>query len=64
MSAGKIKSRSEQRFTLEEVEQIAGNYAIHCLKGYNGSFQDWFQPRVRENVINNILDRQSKNEWK
>ena len=54
----KIKSLSEQTFTLEEVRQISVNFAINCQKGYEGSFDDWFTQRVRENVIDSILNHQ------
>ncbi len=26
-----------------ELRHIAMNYAIHCLKGYEGNFEDWFK---------------------
>ncbi len=31
-----------ERFSLREMEHIATNYAIHCLKGYEGSFRDYY----------------------
>lgn len=29
-------------YNKEEMAHIAGNYAINCLKGYDGSFDNWF----------------------
>ena len=29
-------------FNLKEVRHLSANFAISCLNGYNGSFDDWF----------------------
>jgi len=33
---------SKRTYNDNEMRHIAVNYAIHCLKGYEGSFTDWF----------------------
>ena len=33
---------TNERFSFREMEHIAVNYAIHCLKGYEGSFRDYY----------------------
>ena len=33
---------SKRTYNEDELRHIAVNYAIHCLKGYEGSFTDWF----------------------
>jgi len=33
---------SKRTYNDDEMRHIAVNYAIHCLKGYDGSFTDWF----------------------
>ena len=35
-------SVSKRTYNDDEMRHIAVNYAIHCLKGYEGSFTDWF----------------------
>ena len=37
-----IGSVSKRTYNEDELRHIAVNYAIHCLKGYEGSFIDWF----------------------
>lgn len=32
----------KESFNLNEVRHLAINYAITCMKGYTGSFDDWF----------------------
>lgn len=32
----------KEKFSFREMEHIAVNYAIHCLKGYNGTFRDYY----------------------
>ena len=38
----RIGSVSKRTYNDDEMRHIAVNYAIHCLKGYEGSFTDWF----------------------
>jgi len=33
---------NKRTYNDDEMRHIAVNYAIHCLKGYEGSFTDWF----------------------
>ena len=33
---------TKERFSFREMEHIAVNYAIHCLKGYDGTFRDYY----------------------
>ena len=37
-----ISGVSKCTYNDDEMRHIAVNYAIHCLKGYEGSFNDWF----------------------
>ena len=37
-----ISDDSKRTYNEYELRHIAVNYAIHCLKGYEGSFTDWF----------------------
>ena len=34
---------TKERFSLREMEHIATNYAITCLKGYEGSFMEYYK---------------------
>jgi hypothetical protein len=34
---------TKERYSFREMEHIAVNYAIHCAKGYEGSFRDYFK---------------------
>ncbi len=34
---------SAERFSLREMEHIAINYAITCMKGFDGSFNDYMK---------------------
>jgi hypothetical protein len=29
-------------FNINEMRHLAVNFAINCLKGYDGSFDDWY----------------------
>ncbi len=42
METTKHKKRKKV-FNLNEVRHLAGNFAINYLKGYDGSFDDWYQ---------------------
>jgi len=33
---------TKEKFSFREMEHIAVNYSIHCLKGYNGTFRDYY----------------------
>lgn len=33
----------KETYNENELRHLTGNYAINCLKGYNGSFDDWFK---------------------
>jgi hypothetical protein len=33
---------TKERFSFREMEHIAVNYAIHCLKGYDGTFRNYY----------------------
>jgi len=37
-----IADVSKRTYNDDELRHIAVNYAIHCLKGYEGSFTNWF----------------------
>jgi len=32
----------KDKYNINELRHIAVNFAITCQKGYNGSFDDWF----------------------
>ena len=34
--------KENKRFNNNELRHIAVNYAITCLKGYEGSFENWY----------------------
>lgn len=44
----RIGSASKRTYNDDEMRHIAVNYAIHCIKGYEGSFYDWFN-RISKN---------------
>lgn len=31
-----------ETFNKDEMRHLAVNYAIHCMKGYDGSFEAWY----------------------
>lgn len=31
-----------EQFNYNELAHVAGNYAITCMKGYAGNFEDWY----------------------
>jgi hypothetical protein len=33
----------KETYNKNELRHITVNYAISCLKGYNGSFEDWLK---------------------
>lgn len=37
------KYKKPKVFTMDEMRHLAVNYAITCLKGYNGSFDEWYK---------------------
>ena len=42
---------SKELFNFDELRHLAVNYAITSLKGYNGSFENWYSkisPRWKE----------------
>lgn len=38
-----LKKEVNETYNQKELAHIAGNYAITCLKGYDGTFNDWFK---------------------
>jgi hypothetical protein len=34
--------RKPNMFNMDEMRHLAINYAINCMKGYDGSFDDWY----------------------
>lgn len=42
MNTEKLNPTNE-RFSFREMEHIAVNYAIHCEKGYKGSFRSYYK---------------------
>ena len=43
-----IDVNKQHLYNRNEIRHIAVNYAIHCLKGYKGTFTEWFD-RIVEN---------------
>ncbi|MEK6828977.1 MAG: hypothetical protein AABY15_02540 [Nanoarchaeota archaeon] len=37
------EEKKEETYNTDELRHLAGNYAITCLKGYDGSFEDWLK---------------------
>lgn len=37
-----LLNATKERFSFREMEHIAVNYAIHCLKGFDGTFRDYY----------------------
>ena len=37
------EDKKEETYNADELRHLAGNYAITCMKGYDGSFDDWFK---------------------
>jgi len=44
----RIGGVSKRTYNDDELRHIAVNYAIHCLKGYEGGFTDWFNGISKE----------------
>lgn len=34
--------KNKKSFTFNQVRHLAVNYAINCQKGYEGSFEKWY----------------------
>ena len=34
--------KNKKSFTLSQVRHLATNFTIHCLKGYDKSFDEWY----------------------
>lgn len=39
---GALEEKESMNFNINELRHLAVNYAINCMKGYDGSFDDWF----------------------
>ena len=42
MNEASLLNPTKERFSFREMEHIAVNYAIHCLKGYDGTFRNYY----------------------
>lgn len=37
-----MESTPRKEFNIDEMRHLAVNYAINCVKGYEGSFDEWY----------------------